>query len=136
MITWGMVLFLAQTSADNVMQLFLFAVGNAMLAGLCFLIRLKVKKIGWFLLCHVTCMAGCIYLVGVMYGKGVFAFLYVLTVFWSLILRVLPAAAWLENPSGIYVGALVVIYFIHWIYKAPQGVKTATVVATVVFFFL
>ena len=136
MITWGMVLFLAQTSADNVMQLFLFAVGNAMLAGLCFLIRLKVKKIGWFLLCHVTCMAGCIYLVGVMYGKGVFAFLYVLTVFWSLILRVLPAAAWLENPSGIYVGALVVIYFIHWIYKAPQGVKTATVVATVVLFLL
>ena len=71
-----------------------------------------------------------------MYGKGVFAFLYVLTVFWSLILRVLPAAAWLENPSGIYVGALVVIYFIHWIYKAPQGVKTATVVATVVLFLL
>jgi hypothetical protein len=58
------------------------------------------------------------------------------TIFWSILLRFLKAAKWLDNPNAIYVGTMVVVYFIHWVYKAPQYIKTVTVIATVVLFLL
>ena len=52
MITWGMALLLAQVAVDDAIQLLIFAIGNALLAGICFWLRLKVKQIGMYLFCR------------------------------------------------------------------------------------
>jgi len=136
MIAWAMILPLCQASTKNVAELLLFSLGSALIAGICLLLRIRVKKPHWFIGSHLLGIAATIYGIGVLYGKGVLAFMLVLPIVWSLILRLLPAAAWLDNPSGIYVGTLVVVYVIHWIYKVPQYVKTMTVVATVLLFLI
>ena len=134
MIAWSMFLFLCQGAIKEEWTLILFGVISGLVAGVCYFLRRYVKKIGVFVGTHALFSVLCIYGIGVMYGNGVLAFMLILPIFWSVILRLLKAAQWLENPSGIYVGGLVVVYFIHWIYKVPQYIKTMTVVAAVVLF--
>ena len=134
MVIWFLVMLFCNTALQSPMQLFLYGLASAFVAGVCYFWRLKVDKMSLFLLWHVVMLVLSFYVVGIFLRDGACAAVLIFSILYSCLIRFFAATAWLENPGRAYVIIAVLTYVVHWLYASLPYVKSWATIGIVLCF--
>ena len=121
---------------DNVWELLAYSMATMLLGLACHILRMKEMPFWIFIGSHLFLLVGGILTIQVAELRIWYAVIWVGLVLFSAILRLAPAAAWLETPGYAYVAFLVCIYwFVCFLEGSPIAQKVSLCTIFILFLF-
>lgn len=104
-------MLLFESAFDSSMEFAGYCLATAILVTICYWLRKKINSFWIFLGSHVLLIFAGILLLSIVGNNKWYLAIWILWILYSAILRLVPAAEWLDKPGKVYVGVLVIVHF-------------------------
>lgn len=130
----GMLLFAKAFASTS--ELVLHLLFSMLLTGGLYFLRQKIKIFWLFLGSHVVLLLSGVFLISIVSSYDWYIAIWAFWILYSAILRLVPAAEWLETPCVPYVSLFVILYVLICVLEGSPAVQRASLVATAIMFLL